>query len=50
MENDEKRGGGQGVEADEMARVFNIGVGMAIVVAQEDVEAVTKKLKDRGKR
>lgn len=29
-----------------MARVFNIGVGMAIVVAEEDVEAVTKMLKD----
>ncbi|KAL9021951.1 MAG: hypothetical protein Q9185_000822 [Variospora sp. 1 TL-2023] len=33
-----------------MARVFNIGVGMAIVVAQEDVEAVTKMLKDGGEK
>ena len=35
-----------GVASDEMLRVFNCGIGMAIVVA--DPDAATELLRDRG--
>jgi len=37
-----------GVEATEMLRTFNCGVGMIVVVAQENVELVTKALEAEG--
>jgi phosphoribosylformylglycinamidine cyclo-ligase len=37
-----------GVEAKEMLRTFNCGVGMIVVVAREDVKAVTKALEAEG--
>lgn len=37
-----------GVEAKEMARTFNCGIGMIVVVAPERVEEVTKMLKESG--
>ncbi|KAL8781157.1 MAG: hypothetical protein Q9213_006125 [Squamulea squamosa] len=36
------------VDAVEMARVFNIGVGMVVVVAKEDVDAVKEVLEGAG--
>jgi phosphoribosylformylglycinamidine cyclo-ligase len=36
------------IEPEEMARTFNCGVGMAVVVAAEDVDHVTAALKDAG--
>ncbi|KAI1735606.1 phosphoribosylamine--glycine ligase [Xylaria scruposa] len=36
------------VQASEMARTFNTGVGMVAIVAAEDVEAVTQTLRDEG--
>ncbi|KAH8163197.1 hypothetical protein CIB48_g5057 [Xylaria polymorpha] len=36
------------VQAAEMARTFNTGVGMVAVVAAEDFEAVTRTLRDEG--
>lgn len=36
---------GGGVDAVEMYQVFNMGIGMTIVVAEKDVEAVLKKTK-----
>lgn len=36
------------VEANEMARTFNCGIGMVVVVAKEKVEEVTKILKESG--
>jgi phosphoribosylformylglycinamidine cyclo-ligase len=40
-----KRGG---VPSDEMERVFNMGVGMAAVVARADADAALGALTDRG--
>jgi phosphoribosylformylglycinamidine cyclo-ligase len=37
-----------GVEAKEMLRTFNCGVGMIVVVARENVEIVTKALEAEG--
>ncbi len=39
-----------GVPADEMLRVFNCGIGMALVVAEADAEAATRLLEDAGER
>ncbi|WP_132958664.1 phosphoribosylformylglycinamidine cyclo-ligase [Rhizobium sp. BK251] len=39
-----------GVEAKEMLRTFNCGVGMIAVVASENVEAVTKALEAEGEK
>ena len=39
-----------GVEVDEMLRVFNMGVGMVLIVAREAVEPVTKRLKSYGQK
>lgn len=36
------------VEANEMARTFNCGIGMVVVVAKDKVEEVTKSLKESG--
>ncbi|KAI0481738.1 phosphoribosylamine--glycine ligase [Xylaria cf. heliscus] len=36
------------VQASEMARTFNTGVGMVAVVAPEDVETVSRTLRDEG--
>ncbi|TRX91371.1 hypothetical protein FHL15_007793 [Xylaria flabelliformis] len=36
------------VQASEMARTFNTGVGMVAIVAAEDVEAVIQTLRDEG--
>ncbi|KAL8771709.1 MAG: hypothetical protein Q9209_002900 [Squamulea sp. 1 TL-2023] len=38
------------VDAVEMARVFNIGIGMVVVVAKEDVEAVKEVLEGAGEK
>jgi phosphoribosylformylglycinamidine cyclo-ligase len=39
-----------GVEAKEMLRTFNCGVGMIAVVSPENVEAVTKALEAEGEK
>jgi phosphoribosylformylglycinamidine cyclo-ligase len=40
---------GQGnIEPEEMARTFNCGVGMAVIVSEEDVKAVTEALEEAG--
>lgn len=36
------------VEPKEMARTFNCGIGMAVVVGREEVEEVTKLLEASG--
>lgn len=36
------------VEAAEMARTFNCGIGMAVVVSKEKVEELTQLLKESG--
>ena len=36
------------IEPEEMARTFNCGVGMAVVVAEADVDAVTAALTEAG--
>ncbi|SFB15106.1 phosphoribosylformylglycinamidine cyclo-ligase [Lentibacillus halodurans] len=36
------------IEDDEMYGIFNMGIGMAVVVAQKDIEAVLKILKKQG--
>jgi phosphoribosylformylglycinamidine cyclo-ligase len=36
------------IEPEEMARTFNCGIGMAIVVASADIEAVTAALEEAG--
>lgn len=36
------------VEANEMARTFNCGIGMVVVVAKDKVDEVTKMLKESG--
>ena len=38
------------VENEEMARVFNMGVGMVIVVAEEDTKAVMELLEGEGEK
>jgi phosphoribosylamine--glycine ligase/phosphoribosylformylglycinamidine cyclo-ligase len=37
-----------GVEAAEMARTFNCGIGMVVVVGKDQVEEVTKRLNEDG--
>jgi phosphoribosylformylglycinamidine cyclo-ligase len=37
-----------GIASDEMLRVFNCGIGMAVVVAAEDSERATEMLRDAG--
>jgi phosphoribosylformylglycinamidine cyclo-ligase len=37
-----------GIEPGEMARTFNCGIGMAVVVASEEVDAVSSALSDAG--
>jgi phosphoribosylformylglycinamidine cyclo-ligase len=39
-----------GVEAKEMLRTFNCGIGMIVVVAQENVAAVSKALEAEGEK
>ena len=39
-----------GVDALEMCRTFNCGVGMVLVVAEGDVEGVVAALWERGER
>lgn len=39
-----------GVAEPEMARTFNCGIGMVLVVAPEDVEATTRQLTDAGEQ
>ena len=39
---------GGGVEAGEMARTFNCGIGMAVIVASEEIEAVWRSLEGAG--
>ena len=39
-----------GVEAKEMARTFNCGVGMVVVVAEEKVEKALQSIKDGGEQ
>lgn len=39
-----------GVEKEEMARVFNMGVGMVVVVAEEDAQATTEVLEGGGEK
>jgi phosphoribosylformylglycinamidine cyclo-ligase len=38
------------IEPEEMARTFNCGIGMAVVVAEADAEAVTSLLEQAGER
>jgi phosphoribosylformylglycinamidine cyclo-ligase len=38
------------IEPEEMARTFNCGIGMAVVVTESDVEAVTSALTEAGER
>ena len=39
-----------GVEVDEMLRVFNMGIGMVLIVAPEAVEPVTRRLQTYGQK
>ncbi len=39
-----------GIEVDEMLRVFNMGVGMVLIVAPDAVEAVTRRLQSYGQK
>jgi len=39
-----------GVEAAELARTFNCGIGMVLVVSAEDAQAMTTLLVDAGER
>ena len=39
-----------GVEAKEMARTFNCGVGMVVVVAEEKVEQALQSIRDGGEK
>jgi phosphoribosylformylglycinamidine cyclo-ligase len=36
------------VDAQEMYRVFNCGIGMVVIVAREDVDAATEQLRATG--
>ncbi|HEX8309643.1 MAG TPA: phosphoribosylformylglycinamidine cyclo-ligase [Allosphingosinicella sp.] len=36
------------IEPEEMARTFNCGVGMALIVSQDDASGVTRQLEDQG--
>jgi phosphoribosylformylglycinamidine cyclo-ligase len=36
------------IEPEEMARTFNCGVGMAVIVSPDDAGAVVRELEDRG--
>jgi phosphoribosylformylglycinamidine cyclo-ligase len=38
------------IEPGEMARTFNCGIGMALIVAEDDVKGVTQSLEDRGEK
>jgi len=37
-----------GIESGEMLRVFNCGIGMAVVVAEADVPAASALLREQG--
>jgi len=37
------------VDPNEMARTFNCGIGMVVVVAKDKVQEVTQSLKESGK-
>ncbi len=39
-----------GVERDEMLRVFNMGIGMVLMLAPEEVERVSKRFVDIGQK
>ncbi|HYW14754.1 MAG TPA: phosphoribosylformylglycinamidine cyclo-ligase [Allosphingosinicella sp.] len=42
---------GQGnIEPEEMARTFNCGVGMALIVSQDDASSVSQSLEEEGER
>jgi phosphoribosylformylglycinamidine cyclo-ligase len=38
------------IEPGEMARTFNCGIGMALIVAESDVKSVTQSLEDTGEK
>ncbi|HEX8625502.1 MAG TPA: phosphoribosylformylglycinamidine cyclo-ligase [Allosphingosinicella sp.] len=38
------------IEPEEMARTFNCGVGMALIVSQDDVKSVSRTLEDQGEK
>ena len=42
------RDGARNVQAQEMYRVFNCGIGMVVIVAKEDADAATEQLRATG--